>query len=566
MCGIAGIWGKGDIHAMLKVLSHRGPDGYGEIHNGIVQLGALSLKIVEKDGKNQPFDNEDGTVFVALNGEIYNFPEIKKELSHHTFKTGTDTEVIAHAYEEYGLECVNKFNGCFAFAIWDGTKLIIGRDRLGQKPLYYHCDKGRFIFASEIKAILTQIDKIKPCFTEDFFAFETVVEEQTFFEGIYSLPRASLLTYDGKNIAIDQYWELPTKNVTDLNETQCIEKLRELITDSVALRMRSKGPTGIFLSGGLDSSLIAYLAKVPFAFTCHYPLEKVFNELEYAKKVAKDINAQHIVIQPEAEDLKKYLKEILWYFDQPVATASPLPAFLLAKKASEYVRIVLNGEGSDELFSGYIRYLLMDIEQRLGRKEELKSFQPLARFFWNDNMFEDSAMRFYELTQRGNVNSQKSLNRIKSVFSRHKNTLNAMSHCDIDITLPSLLMMADRVCGAHGIENRSPFLDYRIVEFAFSLPPEIKIKDYTTKYILRKAAEGIVPEEIITRTDKMGLITPISTWLAHDLSDWGGELIKSFTRRNIRIPKGKSRGAFDRYDYLRISLELWYRNYFDKNA
>ncbi len=221
--------------------------------------------------------------------------------------------------------------------------------------------------------------------------------------------------------------------------------------------------------------------------------------------------------------------------------------------------MVLNGEGADELFSGYVRYLLMLTEKHLASVPELKNYHSLAKHFWNNRMFGEVSEIYFDLTKRGIPTTEMPLKRIKTIFSKHRNLLNAMSACDIEITLPSLLMMGDRASSAFGLENRSPYLDYRIVEFAFSLPPEMKIKEYQTKYILRKVAKGIVPDEIIDRKDKKGLITPVSQWLSKDLYEWTNGLIGSFKERQIDTKQQRSRGEFDRYLYTLVSLELWYR-------
>lgn len=566
MCGIAGIWGKGDIKKILNVLSHRGPDCEGVYLGEKLKLGVRCLKIIDFLDGGQPIYNEDKTICVALNGEIYNYLEIKKELKEdHIFKTKTDTEVIVHAYEEFGIDCVNKFNGSFALTIWDGKFLFLVRDRIGQKPLYYYHKNNSFIFASEIKGILTQVDSI-PNITENFRVFESTIGEETLFKDIYSLPQASILIFDGANISIKKYWELKSDNIISLPEDQCIEKLRWLIEDSVCLHLKSESSVGLFLSGGLDSSLIAYLAKPKHVFYCHYKLGECFDELHYAQLVAKDIGAEHHVVEPVSSDFQKFYEKIIWHLDQPIATASTLSSFLLAKEASQFVKVVLNGEGADELFGGYSRYLLMLTEDRLRKIPELKNYHSLAKYFWNESMFNDPAERYFELTKRGVSQTGLPLNLIKEIFFRHSQLIDKMCATDIEITLPSLLMMGDRVCSAFGLENRSPYLDYRIVEFAFSLPSELKIKDYETKYILRKVARGIVPDEIIERKYKTGLITPISQWFSNDLHDWVNLLIGRFKKRNIEIERGRRRGEFDRYLYTLISLELWHQIFIDAKS
>ncbi|MBL7196718.1 MAG: asparagine synthase (glutamine-hydrolyzing) [Candidatus Omnitrophica bacterium] len=562
MYGIVGLWGKGDIHKMADILTHRGPDGEGFYFGEKVKLGARCLKIMDRLSGEQPQFNEDKSICVVLNGEVYNFLELRNQLKRHAFNTNTDTEVIVHAYEEFGVDCVNKFNGQFAFALWDGKILLLARDRLGQKPLYYYFKNNFFIFASEIKSILTHVQAY-PNITENFEVFETPVGVETLFKDIFSLPPASILIYDGREINIRKYWQITSGQPVQLSEEQCIEKLRWLIEDSVRLRLRGDVPFGLYLSGGLDSGLIAYLAKPPYVFSCYYNLGEHFDEIHYAQSVAKEIGAEHLIVKPTPFDFQKCYEKIIWHLDQPIATASTISAFLLAKEASQFVKVVLNGEGGDELFGGYIRYLLMAIENRLSEALELKSYHSLAKYFWSDSVFNDPAERYFELTKRGVPKTDLPLKGIKNIFSRHRDLINQMSTCDIEITLPSLLILADRACSAFGLENRSPYLDYRIVEFAFSLPSEMKIKECQTKYILRKLARGIVPDEIIERKDKKGLATPIFKWFSNDLHDWSSNLINSFKKRRIRIERGKSRGEFDRHLYTVVSLELWYRIFID---
>lgn len=533
MSAIAGLWGKGNNQKMMDILSDE-----------------------------QPIYNEDKSIYAVLNGKIFNYIEIKKELKNHDFRTETDTEMIIHAYEEFGIDCVNKFNGNFAFAIWDRKSLFLVRDRLGQKFLYYYYKNGRLIFASEIKSILNQVETY-PNLTENFMVFETTLDGETLFKDIFSLPAGSILTFDGTNIEIKRYWEIKSCCSVYLSEERYIERLRWLIEDSVRLRLKSKVPVGLLLSGGMDSSLIAYLAKPAYVFSCHYDLGDYFDELRYAQMVANDIGAEHHIVRPTSGDFQRFYEKIIWHLDQPIATASTISAFLLAKEAARSVKVVLNGEGADELFGGYIRYLLMLIEEGLSKICELKNYHSLARHFWNAKMFDKPAERYFELIRRGVPQTDLPLTRVKDVFSRHRHLIDQMCACDIEITLPSLLMMGERVCAAFGLENRSPFLDYRIVEFAFSLPPELKIKEYQTKYILRKVARGIVPDEILKRKDKKGLVTPIFQWFSTDLYEWSKGLVNSFRKRGIDIRPGVSRDEYDRYLYTLVSLELWFRIFID---
>jgi len=559
MCGIVGCVTSNDINAMLKKISHRGPDGEGVHIGDAFHFGVRCLKITDPDSATQPFYNETKSICIILNGEIYNYNEIKQKLSGHTFTTQTDTEVIVHAYEEYGIDCVKEFNGCFAFAILDGEKIILVRDRLGQKPLYYHFKNNRFIFGSEIKSVLSQMDTVVPDLSESFFAFETPTGQSTVFKDVYQVPPASVLTYADSKVSINQYWQLAECNRHD-SEKDFIEELRWLIQDSVRLRMRGAGEIGLFLSGGLDSSLLAYLAKPQYVFSCCYG-DNRFDESHFMTQVARGINAEHIIIQPSAETFTSVLPKLIWHLDQPLATASPFSAYMLAEAAQKHVRIVLTGEGADELFGGYVRYLFMLYGDSVLQHNAYKTYTAMSQIINGLKDIPDFIERYFAFIQRGKVNSSIPKEYVKSIGAKFTNPLNAMLACDIAISLPSLLMMIDRVTAAFGMENRCPYLDYRIVDLAFSLPPELKIKEMQTKYILREAARGIVPDEIIDRREKMGLVTPIGQWFSHELKDWKKALLADFERRNIPFTSRHERGEFDRTEYMKICTEIWFKTF-----
>lgn len=393
-----------------------------------------------------------------------------------------------------------------------------------------------------------------------------VLNEETLFKDIFTIPPASILAFDGNKLSIKKYWEIKSGYPVYPTEEKYIAILRGLLEDAVYLHSKVEVPFGLFLSGGLDSSLIAYIAKPKHVFFCHFEYDGDSSELAYAQLVAKDIGAELHVVKPEANDFKKYYEKIIWHLDQPIATASTISSFLLAREASKFVKVILNGEGADELFGGYVRYLLMLIENRLSKAPELSHYHSLARFFWNKEMFHDLPERYFVLTKRGVAQSAAPFNKIKEIFSRHSQLIDKMCACDMEITLPSLLMMGDRVAAAFGLENRAPFLDHRLVEFAFSLPAEMKIKDTQTKYILRKVAKGIVPAAIIERKDKRGLTTPIAQWFSADLFDWTNSLVERFKKRKIEFKSGDYRGEYDRYLYTLISLELWFEIFIDRQC
>ncbi|MBZ0253586.1 MAG: asparagine synthase (glutamine-hydrolyzing), partial [Candidatus Methylomirabilis sp.] len=369
MCGIAGYWGTGDIRAMAAVIGHRGPDEEGFHAGGPVALASKRLSVIDVEGGRQPISNAAGTAWIVYNGEVFNFQELRKELSaKYAFRTATDTEVVLHAYEEWGEDCLSRLNGQFAFAIWDGRRLFLARDRLGEKPLYYAVHDGTFLFASEIKSLLARVPA-RPRIPADFAVFETCLGADTMFEGIYSLPPAHCMTYDGESVRARRWWDLEFAEPEGRSEDDYVEELRWLLEDSVRLRLISDVPLGLFLSGGLDSAVIAALAKPEVVFSCRFPLGEAYDEFHWAERIARHIGARQHVVTPTAEDFRSRIENIIWHLDQPIATASSIAEFMLAERAAEHVKVVLGGQGSDEIFGGYVRYLLMSAERDLGEAE-----------------------------------------------------------------------------------------------------------------------------------------------------------------------------------------------------
>ncbi len=570
MCGIAGIyWGAREpkpdaLGPMLENLVHRGPDEEGAFKDDRIHLGIRRLRVIDLETGSQPIFNEDGSVVVVYNGEIFNFSALRAELQKHghVFKTKTDTEVLVHGYEQWGMEVVDRLNGQFAFALWDGSRLLIARDRMGEKPLYYAMRDGRLIFASEIKAVLAQFSSA-PVIDESFWVYDAPVMGRTLFDGIHELPAAHLMTYDGRDLQIRRYWDIPNGPVNEKSESELVDELRELLIDAVNIRMVADVPVGMFLSGGIDSAAIACIAKPEVAFSCHFPLGEKFDELKYAELAAKKIGARHVVVRPTHDNMRANLMRVIRCLDQPIATASTISEFMLAEAAQKSgIKVILGGQGADEIFAGYVRYLLMSIEDEIGRSPELKNYHSLARHFWTPTMFENPAARYFRLIYRATpVDERPYVKTVEELFSRHRELVDKMGYCDSRISLPSLLTMNDRACASYGLENRCPFLDHRIVEFAFRLPGGMKIQNRTTKSILRKALRGIVPDAILDRNDKKGLVVPFRRWLTGPLAPWADNLESQLASR-LQIPKGSGRGEFDRAFYTRVCLELWFQNYF----
>lgn len=571
MCGIAGIWGEGgDIRRMTRLLTHRGPDEEGFHEAGPVRLGSRRLIVIDPRGGRQPMHSSDGALALVFNGLVFNYRELRGELEAlgHTFRSAADTEVVLHAYEAWGEDCLHRFNGMFALAVHDGRRIWLARDRMGEKPLYYHVDGSRLRFASEIKALLPGMD-VAPDFDETAITFETPVGDRTFYRGIRSLEPGHTLSWDGERLEIKRYWSLPRDDEAEQRtEEQYVDELRWLIEDAVRIRLRSDVPLGAFLSGGLDSSLITCLARPDTVFSCRFPDGETYDESRYAELVARTVGARHLVVQPGPRTFREYYPRVLHHLDQPAATASSIAEFSLAALASSEVRVVLGGQGADELFGGYVRYLLMLEEQRLASRPELLNYHALARWFWGGKLFDTPWRRYFHLIRRAEPAGHAAGEAVRRHFERQRHVIDAMGACDIAISLPPLIRMNDRAASAFGLENRTPFLDHRIVEFAFRLPPQLKVRELTTKYILRRAARGIVPDDIIDRRDKLGLAVPVSRWFEGELRPWAEALDRDFGRRELaapllrRRPPG-GRGEFDRSLYHRISTELWLREVVD---
>lgn len=563
MCGIAGIYGDGDIRAMTRMLVHRGPDDEGFHECGPVKLGARRLAVIDLQTGHQPLSTPDGSHWITYNGELFNYLELRAELERegHRFLTQSDTEVVVTAYREWGPSCLDRFIGMFAFAIWDGRQLFLARDRLGEKPLYYTRQGFRFLFASEIKALLTEVAP-EPRLDDRFPVLEAVLEPDTLFKGIYALEPAHHLVFDGRDLKISRYWEIPEGPIDPRPAGELVEALRELLADAVHLRMRSDVPVGLFLSGGLDSSILAALARPTKVFTCRLPYGSAYDEFQHAKTMADALGIEQHTVTLTAEDFRRDYPKVLWHLEQPIATTSSIAEFALARLARDHVKVALGGQGCDEAFGGYVRYVLITEERRLAQSPLLREYHPLARLLWGADMFGPPADRYFRLLQRG-VGSTSIADLARAVFERQGSVVDRMGAVDFRMTFPSLIAMNDRAAAAFGVENRTPFLDHRVVEFAFGLPMEQKIDGLTTKAIVRKAARGLVPDSIIDRPDKKGLGVPVGRWLAGELREWAQGLSSSLQRRGVEVHPSGERGEFDRTLFTHVSLELWFRTFID---
>jgi asparagine synthase (glutamine-hydrolysing) len=564
MCGIAGIHGSGDVRAMAARLVHRGPDAEGYYEDGPIHLGARRLSIIDLPGGQQPLCSDDGRHWIVYNGELFNYVELRSELEAAgcRFRTRADTEVVVNAYQQWGPRCLERFNGMFAFAVWNGRELFLARDRMGEKPLYYARDGARLLFASEIKGILAELPA-RPRLDDRFPVLETILEPDTLFEGVYSLEPGHCLTFDGNQLRIRRYWSLPEAPALDRPLDDLAEELRAVLADAVRLRLRSDVPLGVFLSGGLDSSMLAALARADKVFICHLPYGPAYDEFRHAQRMAEHLGARAFTVTVGPEDFRRELPRIIWHLEQPLSTMSSVAEFAVARLAREHVKVALGGQGADEAFGGYVRYVLMTEEERLGGSELLRDYHPLCRVLWGRGVFGPPAERYFSLLQRGKGSAEVA-RRARATFEQRSGSLvDRMGALDFAVTFPSLITMNDRAAAAYSVENRTPFLDHRVLELAFRLPQRAKIDGLSTKVVLRKAARGLIPDAIIDRVDKKGLAVPVGAWLQGDLKDWATELADSLARRGVDFEPAAERGAFDRTLFTKVCLETWFRTFID---
>jgi len=587
MCGILGLINfnqtidQEKFETMRDTMSYRGPDD-----NGIwlsegqkLALGHLRLSILDPSpAGHQPRVESAHNCVISYNGEVYNYLEIRAELEKkgYTFETGSDTEVVLKAYIEYGYDCLKHFNGMFAIAIWDGNKqeLFLARDRLGIKPVYYFHSENEFIFASETKAILKGFDK-KPNLNiqliDSYMSFGYIPGENTLHQGIKRLLPGHYAVLNGHALTITQYWDLKFDNQSDASKSKSeeyyIEESRKLLNSAIDLRLRSDVPLGIFLSGGIDSSavvgLLAERVDEPLkTFSIGYDFGKNFDETPYAQIIADKFKTDHHEIKITPTQFKEFIPEYISLMDEPVTEAAAISLYFVAKLAKEKVTVALSGEGSDEIFGGYDLYQYMSMLDKyravvgdrgskffagisnrvLGKSHKVSKYftmatQPIEQRYKGMSTYPDHEKEALykpefkekiqaELMQKEQVTSK---NYTESLFEKTQNqdALNKMLYFDTKTWLvDDLLIKADRMSMAASLELRVPFLDYRLVEFAATIPSKYKIKKGEGKYVLKKMMESVLPKEIIYRK-KMGFPTPLKLMFQNELREYASDLLLS---------------------------------------
>jgi asparagine synthase (glutamine-hydrolysing) len=547
---------------MNDVIVHRGPDDEGFYVTPTVGLAMRRLSIIDLQTGQQPIHNEDKSVQIVFNGEIYNFQELRKTLEEagHCFYTHADTEVIVHGYEEYGMNVVHHLRGMFAFALWDLKEetLLLVRDRPGIKPLHYYKDDEKFLFGSEIKAIL-QCERVPREVNwealDRFLTFEYVFSPETIFKGIHKLPPGHLLVLHKGEIRIEQYWDNLPAVQDEHDEEYYAQRLAELLEESVKMRLISDVPLGALLSGGIDSStVVGFMAKHSSKSVKTFSIgfeDQSYNELEYARTVSKHFNTEHheFIIKPDAVDLVEKLVKNL---DEPFGDFSIFPTYLVSKMAREYVTVALSGDGGDELFAGYDTYIADWMARHYQRIPAVirKSILPnILRFVppspkkkglinrtkrfvegtllppelmhtrWMIFLQEQEKRQLYSDTLFEVFKQGNSYKYIQEYFDRSNGTspLARQEYVDIKTYLTDdILVKVDRMSMAPSLEARVPFLDHKVMEFAATVPGSLKLKGLTTKYILKKAVADLLPPQILTR-GKEGFSIPIKNWIMQEL-------------------------------------------------
>jgi len=628
MCGIAGKLyfdrerhvSEAEIQTMTDAIAHRGPDGEAVWVDGNVGLGHRRLAIIDLRAiAAQPMANEDGSIWVTFNGEIYNFQELRAELEArgHRFRTESDTEAIVHAWEEYGRACVERLRGMFAFAIWDGPRrtLFLARDRVGKKPLFYFAGRDRFVFASEIKAILTDSDvpiRPDPIALDHYLALQYVPSPQTAFGGIRKLPAAHWMEVrDGGRIEIGRYWWLRYEPKRRLSLPDAVAELRWRIAEAVRLRLMSDVPLGAFLSGGVDSSaVVAHMAvameRPVRTFSVGFE-EASLDERPFARMIADRYATDHteLVVKPSVVDI---LPRLVWHYDEPFGDSSAVPSYAIAELTRRHVTVVLNGDGGDENFAGYHRYvanrrahrgdviplglrrraaaligrLPASIRQRqpwrkLASVSEAMAQIPERRYArWISHLSPSERKELYSASFAEAVEGSDPEQLFVEAFalSDAKDWTDATLETDVSLYLADdLLVKMDRATMAHSLEARSPFLDHVLMEFVATLPATFKLAGAEKKWILRAALRGVVPDAILDRP-KMGFGAPISSWFRHELREMAQDLLLSprALQRGYFRPEVVARmlnehvhGQADRADDLwdLLVLEVWHRTFID---
>lgn len=628
MCGIGGVLEQnhqkipllnGYLEEMNRIQRHRGPDGKGiwRHREGFIGLSHQRLSIIDLENSIQPMEDCFSNV-ITYNGEIYNFEELREELKGYPFKTRSDTEVILASYEKWGTNCVRKFRGMFAFAIWDEKKqrLFAARDRFGIKPFYYTLVDNCFIFASEVKTLIPFLPEFKIDYDalKDYFVFQFCLGKRTLIKGIEELdPAHTLIVEKNGKIKRESYWEVYYHLDFDHTEKYFNNKLQHLIEDSIKFHLKSDVPVGGYVSGGTDSGIISAVAshflerdgKSFMGFSGRFDEGEEYDESFYAESISKKWNFELNLLTLTSQDFVDSIETILYHLDFPVAGPGAFPQYHVSKMASQSRKVLLGGQGGDEIFGGYTRYLIAYFEQCIKSAIEgtthlgnfivtyesiipnlaaLQNYKPLLKHFFKEGLFESLDKRYYRLIDRSSEFKNEILWNELGSYSPFENFIeifhgsnvgkesyfDKMTHFDFKTLLPALLHVEDRMSMAHGVESRVPFLDHPLVEFAATMPSNIKFKDGSLKRILIESMRHWLPQEVSERKNKMGFPVPLNEWLKKDLKPFIHDLFssKSFKERGFFDQKAvlenlNTESKFGRKVWGIACLELWLKIFSD---
>jgi asparagine synthase (glutamine-hydrolysing) len=608
------------IKAMTDTIVHRGPDDEGYYVSGLIGLGFRRLSIIDLAGGHQPLSNEDGTVWIVFNGEIYNYQELRKFLltRGHVFRTKSDTEVIVHLYEELGQACVEKLRGMFAFAIWDERRgsLFLARDRVGIKPLYYYLSEKSLVFASEMKAILADPEvtrEVDPAMIDRLLTFDFLPGEETLLRNIHKLAPGSYIVARGNKAEIHEYWDLHF-SPSGLSLPEAEKRLSDLMEETVRLHMISDVPVGFLLSGGFDSTALLSIATgmTPYpisSFTVGFSEPGIVDERPYAKLAAEKFGSVHHEITITSKDFEAFLPKYVWHMEEPVCEPPAVAMYYVSLLAKNSVKVLISGEGGDEAFAGYPAYRnLLWLERLKGVLGPLKGGVSASLLFANQflhsrkveryaplldipleshyysglsspfRFFNQHAVELYTKEFGRRVTKDHSASVVKKYLANgaRNDIVNKMLYVDTKTWLAhDLLLKADKMTMANSIELRVPFLDHQLLEFAASLPGTYKVHGFTTKYIAKRVLSDRVPREIVERK-KAGFPVPYAKWLRTNLRDWLRDILLDratlargyFEKSCVEhlIADDLCRGGYSKELFSLAMLELWHREFVENNG
>jgi asparagine synthase (glutamine-hydrolysing) len=628
MCGIAGAASMTRrpvpnldraLAAMSRLVAHRGPDGAGSWSSadGVCGLAHRRLAIIDlSPSGGQPMVSPNGAV-ITFNGEIYNYRELMARLDDGwMFRSASDTETILAAYAKWGVDCLEHLRGMFAFALWDGARFFAARDRFGIKPFYYTIVDGVFYFASEIKALLPFLKEIAtdPDALAEYMTFQYTIGEKTLFKNVHLLLPGHALTLEDGNLKVFRYWDVHYQIDWDHTPDWFGDQMRQRLADSVNVHLRSDVPVGAYISGGVDSSLIAILAgreeasgRIGFhgKFT-EYP---GYDESAYAQMACRDAGIDLRQIEIGASDFRDNIETVIYHLDTPVAGPGSFAQYMVSQLAARHVKVVLGGQGGDEIFGGYARYLIAYLEQSLKAAIDgtyrngnfvvtpesiipnltvLQEYKPLIGQLFSKGMFGPLDERYFRLIDRSTDMDQEVdwttldrasvFERFQAIFNSERNVrkeayFDSMTHFDFKCLLPALLQVEDRMSMAHGLESRVPLVDHSIVEFAATIPPGLKFKGGRMKHFIKSAFASDLPQELMQRRDKMGFPVPLKEWFGGELRGMMKDIFSVQKRRKREffdtdaIVAGLDKGGrFSRKTWGLMSLELWHQLFHDRAA